>query len=67
MVNLHGASWFGFNNGGGMVNGLWAGGTAADSDFSYTIWQLRLLGFNTLRLPFLYKDLKVKPAPQVSQ
>lgn len=37
---------FGFNVGMGMVDGLWAGGTAAATDFALITYQLRLLGYN---------------------
>ncbi|WIA10848.1 hypothetical protein OEZ85_011014 [Tetradesmus obliquus] len=52
-VDLKGASWFGFNVGSGMVDGLWAG-----IDLATTTAQLRLLGFNTLRIPFDFSQLK---------
>lgn len=37
---------FGFNVGMGMVDGLWAGGSAAATDFGLIAYQLRLLGYN---------------------
>jgi aryl-phospho-beta-D-glucosidase BglC (GH1 family) len=40
------------------LNGLWAGGKSAQSDFATIAYQLQLLGFNTVRLPFLFEDLK---------
>lgn len=46
-VDLKGASWFGFNVDTGMLDGLWAG-----IDLATTTAQLRLLGFNTIRIPF---------------
>jgi hypothetical protein len=59
---------FGFNNGKTMVDGLdgektpgtWEGG-----DFATIVHQLKLLGFNAVRLPFLFGDLYTQP-PQVS-
>jgi hypothetical protein len=57
---------FGFNNGKTMVDGLdgektpsWEGG-----DFATIVQQLRLLGFNAVRLPFLFGNLYTLP-PQV--
>jgi hypothetical protein len=56
----------GFNNGKTMVDGLdaekqptWEGG-----DFATIVQQMRLLGFNAIRLPFLFADLFAVP-PQV--
>lgn len=46
---------FGFNNGQTAPDGLWAGGTAANTDFATIVYQLRLLGFNGIRLPFIFK------------
>lgn len=43
---------FGFNNGQGAVDGLWAGGTDAATDFLESVRQLQLLGFNAVRLPY---------------
>lgn len=59
---------FGFNNKKTMVDGLdgektptWEGG-----DFATIVHQLRLLGFNAVRLPFLFGDLYTLP-PQVRE
>lgn len=46
VVSIHGINWFGFNVGMGMVDGLWAGGSAAATDFALITYQLRLLGYN---------------------
>lgn len=54
-VDIKGANWFGFNVESGMVDGLWAG-----IDLATTTAQLRLLGFNALRLPF---DFSLLPQP----
>jgi hypothetical protein len=55
---------FGFNNGKTMVDGLdgekvasWEGG-----DFATIVHQLKLLGFNAVRLPFLFGNLYTLPA-----
>jgi aryl-phospho-beta-D-glucosidase BglC (GH1 family) len=57
-VKLKGVNWFGFNNAQTMVDGLWAGGTNAACDFGTILFQLRLLGFNAIRLPFTFSDLQ---------
>lgn len=51
-VAIKGVNWFGFNNNQGAVDGLWAGGTDAATDFLQIVHQLKLLGFNAVRLPF---------------
>jgi hypothetical protein len=56
-VNLHGINWFGFNAHATYLHGLWAGQASANSDFAAIAWQFRLLGFNAIRLPFLFADL----------
>lgn len=61
MVLVRGINWFGFNVGMGMVDGLWVGGTAASTDFALITYQLRLLGYNAVRLPFTWKDLNMAP------
>lgn len=61
VVSLRGINWFGFNVGMGMVDGLWAGGTAAATDFALISYQLRLLGYNAVRLPFTWRDLNMTP------
>ena len=60
-VLFRGINWFGFNVGMGMVDGLWAGGTEAATDFALITYQLRLLGFNAVRLPFIWRDLEMAP------
>ncbi|RYF08132.1 MAG: hypothetical protein EOO40_08025, partial [Deltaproteobacteria bacterium] len=55
-VSLHGFNWFGFNNGGTMVDGVW-GGPAVGLDFATVAYRQQLLGFNAVRLPFSFKDL----------
>lgn len=45
----------------GMVDGLWAGGNAAATDFALIVYQLRLLGYNAVRLPFIWRDLNMAP------
>ncbi|KAF6266483.1 glycoside hydrolase superfamily [Scenedesmus sp. NREL 46B-D3] len=62
-VAMHGVNWFGFNNRMTFLNGLWAGQASANSDFAAIIWQLKLLGFNSIRLPFLFEDLQAPAQP----
>lgn len=61
---------FGFNNGKTMVDGLDGENTISHTwqsgDFATIVYQLRLLGFNTVRLPFLFNDLLAR-TPQVWQ
>jgi aryl-phospho-beta-D-glucosidase BglC (GH1 family) len=45
----------------GMVDGLWAGGSEAATDFALIAYQLRLLGYNAVRLPFTWRDLEAPP------
>jgi aryl-phospho-beta-D-glucosidase BglC (GH1 family) len=54
-VYLKGYNWFGFNNGQTAPDGLWAGGNVMNTDFKWVIYQLQLLGFNTIRVPFMFK------------
>jgi aryl-phospho-beta-D-glucosidase BglC (GH1 family) len=48
---------FGFNVAMGMVDGLWAGGTDLATDFGKITYQLKLLGYNAVRLPFTWNNL----------
>ncbi|KAI8476261.1 MAG: hypothetical protein J3K34DRAFT_272387 [Monoraphidium minutum] len=66
-VVLRGVSWFGFNNEGGMVDGLWVGGSRADTDFHALAYQIKLLGFNAVRLPFTFSDLQRPGRGQVME
>lgn len=58
-VTLKGLNWFGFNNQQTMVDGLWIGGKAAATDFSTIVLRMKLLGFNTIRLPFTFLNLEL--------
>lgn len=60
-VKIQGFNWFGFNNGGDMLNGLWSN-DPLQSDFATVVRRQRALGFNGVRLPFSFKDLAVSPA-----
>ena len=46
---------FGFNNGQTGMDGLYARGSAYHSDYMWVIYQLQLLGFNAIRVPYLFK------------
>jgi aryl-phospho-beta-D-glucosidase BglC (GH1 family) len=62
-VHIKAANWFGFNNGQTMLDGLYSSGSAAATDMASITWQLRLLGFNGVRLPFLFDDV-LRRAPR---
>lgn len=66
-VTLRGVSWFGFNNAGGMVDGLWVGGNRSDTDLHALTYQIKLLGFNAVRLPFTFDDLAQRGRSQVME
>ena len=63
-VSIKGISWFGFNNKATMVDGLWAGGAQAATDFAMIVYQYQLLGFNTIRLPFVFDDMDLPAKAQ---
>ncbi len=54
-VHFKAYNWFGFENGKTAPNGLWAGGGQVNTDFQYIVYQMRLLGFNAVRLPFKFR------------
>lgn len=60
-VTVHGSpvhfkafNWFGYNTGLTMLGGLWSGGSVMQTDFKWIVYQMKLLGFNAVRLPFLF-------------
>jgi aryl-phospho-beta-D-glucosidase BglC (GH1 family) len=55
---LRGLNWFGFETGATLPDGLWMGPTAMTLDFITILRRIKLLGFNTIRLPM---SLKVCP------
>jgi len=61
---LRGINWFGFNNRQTSVEGLWVGGTSFATDFPSIIYKLRLLKFNSVRLPFTFNDLQLQTLPK---
>lgn len=65
-VHVKAVNWFGFNNHQTVLDGLYSGGSAAASDMAAITWQLRLLGFNGVRLPFLFDDVLRTPPKSTS-
>jgi hypothetical protein len=43
----------------GFVDGLWSGGKAVNTDFHAIAHEMKLLGFNAIRLPFTFSALEV--------
>lgn len=62
-ISMKGFSWFGFNNGDGMLDGVGWSNDPVAGDLASTIWRQKLLGFNAVRLPFSFKDLELEPRP----
>ena len=58
-----GANWFGFENGRTFVDGLWANPwNAVVADFATVAWRIKLMGFNTIRLPFSFQAFWQTPS-----
>lgn len=57
VLNLHGANYFGFDDGNTMLDGLWAGSDQLTLDFATIVYRLQLLGFNSVRLPFSFENI----------
>ena len=55
IIKLHGLNWFGFETGATFVDGLWQGPTSLTLDFMTNVRRIKLLGFNTIRLPMSLK------------
>eukprot|EP00884_Botryococcus_braunii_P017417 jgi/Botrbrau1/4359/Bobra.105_2s0007.2 len=53
---VSGVNWFGFNNKQTMPDGLWIGSTDLTRDIGVALRRMKALGFNTVRLPFNFKD-----------
>ncbi|KAF8069516.1 MED7B [Scenedesmus sp. PABB004] len=68
-AQLHGVNWPGFDRGKTMVDGLDAGAAPSweGGDFATVVHTLRLLGFNAVRLPFLFTDLLSLPPQDYSK
>ncbi|BDA41280.1 probable major extracellular endoglucanase at C-terminar half [Coccomyxa sp. Obi] len=60
---IKGINWFGFETGSTAVDGLWEGPNAITQNFDSIAWRIKLLGFNTIRLPFSFQVL-FNMAPQ---
>ena len=57
-----GANWFGFENGQTIVDGLWGNvQNAVVADFATVAWRFKLMGFNTIRLPFSFQAFAQTP------
>jgi hypothetical protein len=54
-LSIKGVNWFGFETAVTVVHGLWQGPTALSQDFQNVAWRIKLLGFNTIRLPFSFQ------------
>lgn len=58
-VTFQGVSWFGFNTGTHLLNGLW------QADFTTMLNQIKACGFNAVRIPFQFDfilDTTIKPS-----
>ena len=59
---VKGLNWFGFENGQTIVDGLWGNvQDAVVADFATVAWRMKLLGFNTIRLPFSFQAFGQAP------
>ena len=57
-LTIKGLNWFGFENGQTIVDGLWGQvSNGIVSDFATVAWRIKLMGFNTIRLPFSFQVL----------
>ena len=54
-LTIKGINWFGFETDSTMVDGLWQGPNAITQNFEAIVWRIKLLGFNTVRLPFSFQ------------
>lgn len=50
-IQLRGVNWFGFESGATLPDGLWQGPTSLTLDFITVLRRIKLLGYNTIRLP----------------
>lgn len=55
VITLKGINWFGFNN-SDMLNGMW-NYDGLSGDFETTVRRLKALGFNAVRLPFVFANI----------
>ena len=54
-LTIKGINWFGFETSSTMMDGLWQGPAAITQNFEAVVWRIKLLGFNTVRLPFSFQ------------
>lgn len=54
---IKGVNWFGFETAVTAVHGLWQGPTALTQEIQNVVLRIKLLGFNTIRLPFSFQVL----------
>nr|QOL01204.1 putative extracellular protein TR9_013c [Trebouxia lynnae] len=63
MIVFKGVNWFGFDDGNTGPDGLWAGSNSITQDFANIVLRIKALGFNAVRLPFSFKNLKSAMRP----
>lgn len=61
---IRGINWFGFENGQTSPDGLWIGGSSMATDLNTIAYRLKLMGFNSVRLPFTFNYLELAPLPK---
>lgn len=61
VVELKGLSWFGFNNGQTMFDGMWKSSNPMSYDLATVVYRWQLLGVNAVRVPFSLIDLYTLP------
>ena len=54
-LTIKGINWFGFETSSTVMQGLWQGPTALTQDYQYVAYRIKLMGFNTIRLPFSFQ------------
>lgn len=60
-LTIKGINWFGFETSSTMMDGLWQGPAAITQNFEAVVWRIKLLGFNTVRLPFSFQVRSLLP------
>ena len=54
-LTIKGVNWFGFETSSTMTDGLWQGPNAITQNFEAVVWRIKLMGFNTVRIPFSFQ------------
>ena len=54
-LTIKGVNWFGFETSSTMMDGLWQGPNAITQNFQAVVWRIKLMGFNTVRIPFSFQ------------